>query len=72
MNRANLQLSLIFLICAAVLISGSFGPGSGTDVSKYEGRAMCSGTGCPSLTKLGFTILYEPKFLLKIKRNKIL
>jgi hypothetical protein len=60
MNRASLQLSLIFFICAAVLISGSFGPGDGTDVLKYDGRLICSGTGCPSLTKPGFTKLYKP------------
>lgn len=57
MNRASLQLSLIFFICAAVLMSGSSGPGGGTDVSKYDGRLICSGTECPSLTKPGFTTL---------------
>lgn len=57
MNRASLQLSLIFLICASVLISGSSGPGGGIDVSKYDGRLIRSGTERPSLTKPGFTIL---------------
>ena len=70
-NRASLQLSLILSICATVLISGSFGPGCGTDVSKYDGRWTCSGTACLSLTKPGFTILYDPKSLLKMKRNKV-
>jgi hypothetical protein len=71
MNRASLQLSLIFFICAGVLISGSSGPGDGTEVSKYDGRLMCSGTGCPSLTKPGFTTLYKPNSLLEMNRNKI-
>jgi hypothetical protein len=68
-NRASLQLSLILSICATVLISGSFGPGCGTDVSKYSGHLMCAGTACLSLTRPGFTILYEPKSLLQMKRN---
>jgi hypothetical protein len=70
-NRASLQLSLILSICATVLISGSFGPGCGNDVSKYDGHLMCSGTTCLSLTKPGFTTLYDPKSLLKMMRNKV-
>jgi hypothetical protein len=70
-NRASLQLSLILSICATVLISGSLGPGCGTDVSEYDGRLMCCGSACLSLTKPGFTILYEPKSLLQMNRNKV-
>jgi len=70
-NRASLQLSLILSTCATVLISGSFGPGCGNEVSKYDGRLTCSGIACPSLTKPGFTTLYDPKSLLKMMRNSV-
>lgn len=70
-NRASLQLSLIFSICATVLISGSFGPGCGIEVTVYDGCLMCSGIVCPSLTKPGFTTLYDPKSLLEMNRNKV-
>ena len=68
-NQASLQLSLILSICATVLISGSFGPVCDNEVSKYDGHLTCSGITCLSLTRPGFTKLYDQKSLLKMERT---